>query len=199
MPSSTPKQARVMSAIAHGWHPTGAAANIPVSVAKEYHALDAGKKWGGKHKNTAGPKVAAKYKAQYHKSRGEHYHAHGGGMTGGVMGTAGSHKDSPHSLLYHAHGGGITGRLVHDDWGMERVDGYRARDPDHPQMEPHHSVYRQGIGLERHVAHPAYPTGSMPLNLTRHLNGGSSHGNQIGAKSSGKGHCFRGCRGRSGR
>jgi hypothetical protein len=35
-----------MSAIAHGWRPSGAAASIPVGVAKEFHAADAGKKYG---------------------------------------------------------------------------------------------------------------------------------------------------------
>ena len=40
MPSTSPKQMRVMSAIAHGWRPTGPAANIPVKVAKEFHAAD---------------------------------------------------------------------------------------------------------------------------------------------------------------
>lgn len=74
MPSSTPKQAKVMSAIAHGWKPKGKAAGIPVSVAKEFHAADAGKKWGGKHRNTAGSKVAEHWKSVYH-----HGHAAGGG------------------------------------------------------------------------------------------------------------------------
>ncbi len=39
-----------MSAISHGWHPTGEAAGIPVKVAKEFHAADAGKKYGHKKK-----------------------------------------------------------------------------------------------------------------------------------------------------
>lgn len=49
MPSSTEKQAKVMSAIAHGWHPThGSVAKIPLGVAKEFHAADAGHKYGAK-------------------------------------------------------------------------------------------------------------------------------------------------------
>lgn len=48
MPSKTPKQAKVMSAVAHGWKPKGSAAGIPVKVAKEFHAADAGKKYGHK-------------------------------------------------------------------------------------------------------------------------------------------------------
>jgi hypothetical protein len=40
MPSSTKKQAHVMSAIAHGWEPKGSAAGIPVDVAKDFHAAD---------------------------------------------------------------------------------------------------------------------------------------------------------------
>ncbi len=48
MPSHSPKQAKTMSAIAHGWKPTGEAADIPVGVAKEFHAADKGKKYGAK-------------------------------------------------------------------------------------------------------------------------------------------------------
>jgi len=40
MPSKTPKQARTMRAIAHGWKPTGSAKGIPVKVAKEFAAVD---------------------------------------------------------------------------------------------------------------------------------------------------------------
>ena len=36
MPSRSPEQAKTMSAIAHGWRPTGSAAGIPVKVAKEF-------------------------------------------------------------------------------------------------------------------------------------------------------------------
>lgn len=46
MPSHSVKQAKTMSAIAHGWKPKGKAAGIPVKVAKEFHAADAGKKYG---------------------------------------------------------------------------------------------------------------------------------------------------------
>ena len=49
MPSSTEKQRKVMSAIAHGWHPKGKAAGIPVKVAKEFHAADKGHKYGKGH------------------------------------------------------------------------------------------------------------------------------------------------------
>jgi hypothetical protein len=40
MPSHSPEQKKTMAAIAHGWRPTGPAASIPVSVAKEYFAAD---------------------------------------------------------------------------------------------------------------------------------------------------------------
>ena len=46
MPSSSSQQAKTMSAIAHGWRPTGSAAGIPVKVAKEFHAADKGHKYG---------------------------------------------------------------------------------------------------------------------------------------------------------
>lgn len=48
MPSHSVKQARVMSAIAHGWKPKGSVADIPVSVAKEFHEADKGHKYGAK-------------------------------------------------------------------------------------------------------------------------------------------------------
>lgn len=50
MPSKTPKQAKVMSAISHGWKPKGKAKDIPVKVAKEFHKADTGKKWGASPK-----------------------------------------------------------------------------------------------------------------------------------------------------
>jgi hypothetical protein len=37
-----------MSAVAHGWKPTGSAAGLTVKVAKEFHEADKGKKWGTK-------------------------------------------------------------------------------------------------------------------------------------------------------
>ncbi len=51
MPSHTPKQAKVMSAISHGWEPShGDVAKISVKVAKDFHAADAGGKYGkGEH------------------------------------------------------------------------------------------------------------------------------------------------------
>lgn len=66
MPSSTVKQAKVMSAIAHGWHPSsGSVAKIPKKVAVEFHDADAGHKYGhGMHKGKktkAALRVAKKY------------------------------------------------------------------------------------------------------------------------------------------
>lgn len=59
MPSTSVKQARFMSAAAH--NPEFAAkAGIPQSVAKEFHAADAGKKYGAGGKSTDGHrKIAA--------------------------------------------------------------------------------------------------------------------------------------------
>jgi len=57
MPSSTVKQARVMSAISHGWHPSNL--NIPVKVAKEFHAADKGHKYGkGRAMGGVAPQMA---------------------------------------------------------------------------------------------------------------------------------------------
>lgn len=54
MPSSSTRQAKTMSAIAHGWKPKGKVADIPVKVAKEFHVADAGKKYGHKKASAVG-------------------------------------------------------------------------------------------------------------------------------------------------
>lgn len=46
MPSKSLEQAKLMSAVAHGWKPTGSAKGLPVSVAREFHAADKGHKYG---------------------------------------------------------------------------------------------------------------------------------------------------------
>ena len=44
MPSKSPKQKKVMAAIAHGWKPSsGKVAKIPVKVAKEFNKADKAK------------------------------------------------------------------------------------------------------------------------------------------------------------
>ncbi len=43
MPSKSPAQARLMAAVAHGWHPTQMK-GPPVSVAKEFNEADKGGK-----------------------------------------------------------------------------------------------------------------------------------------------------------
>jgi hypothetical protein len=55
MPSHSEKQAKTMSAIAHGWKPKGSAKGIPLKVAEEFHAADKGKKYGkGHHQRATG-------------------------------------------------------------------------------------------------------------------------------------------------
>ena len=47
MSSHSTKQAKIMSAISHGWRPEGGpVSRIPVKVAKEFHAADKGHKYG---------------------------------------------------------------------------------------------------------------------------------------------------------
>ena len=72
MGSSSTLQAKTMSAIAHGWRPSGSAAKIPVKVAKEFHSKDAGHKYGaGMHGQKGKPyeyggalAIARKYRRQ---------------------------------------------------------------------------------------------------------------------------------------
>lgn len=61
MPSHSVEQAKVMSAIAHGWKPKGSAAGIPKSVAVEFHEADKGHKYGaGGKRHPAHPHHLAK-------------------------------------------------------------------------------------------------------------------------------------------
>jgi len=53
MPSHSTKQAKVMSAIAHGWKPKGSVAKIPLKVAEDFHSADAGHKYGKGHHQRA--------------------------------------------------------------------------------------------------------------------------------------------------
>src|SRR6266436_1701231 len=65
MPSHSVKQAKVMSAIAHGWHPSDL--DIPVKVAKDFHAADAGHKYGKGMDKKAKAMRATKH---YRRARG---------------------------------------------------------------------------------------------------------------------------------
>jgi hypothetical protein len=41
MPSRSPAQARLMAAVAHGWHPPASSAvSVPVGVAREFNKAD---------------------------------------------------------------------------------------------------------------------------------------------------------------
>ena len=43
MPSKSPAQARLMAAVAHGWHPPASSGiNVPMKVAKEFNQADKG-------------------------------------------------------------------------------------------------------------------------------------------------------------
>ena len=67
MPSYSEKQAKTMSAIAHGWKPTGEAADIPVSVAKDFHAADKSKKYGKKAPKIGGGESKPNYDRSSHQ------------------------------------------------------------------------------------------------------------------------------------
>jgi hypothetical protein len=69
-----------MSAVAHGWKPTGSAKDLPVSVAKKFHAADAGHKYGAgmhgqKGKPYANGGLAMRIARKYSRKR----YADGGG------------------------------------------------------------------------------------------------------------------------
>src|SRR5690242_17443963 len=76
MPSHTSKQAKVMSAIAHGWEPShGDVAKIPVKVAKDFHAADAGGKYGkGEHGQHKALKIAYEAKRRERADGGGVFH-----------------------------------------------------------------------------------------------------------------------------
>lgn len=115
MPSHSVKQAKTMSAIAHGWEPSGKAANIPVKVAKDIHAADKGKKYGKGH-DKGRDQTHSEFRAPHHSPAGI---AGNDGFTGkleghftgkgrGGSGALEQHKKQPHgksigSAPEHAH------------------------------------------------------------------------------------------------
>lgn len=52
MPSTSPAQAHLMNAIAHGWHPPkdSKVASIPLAVAQDYVAADQARRTAGSQK-----------------------------------------------------------------------------------------------------------------------------------------------------
>lgn len=61
MPSSSPAQARLMAALAHGWNPpTSSGIHIPLSVAVEFNQADKGT--GIRNRRSAGRLQKALYR-----------------------------------------------------------------------------------------------------------------------------------------
>ncbi len=93
MPSHSEKQAKTMSAISHGWEPTGEAAGIPKKVAKEFHAADKGKKFGKGGKKGA-PASAKNYDRSGHFPGNPGFKREGKPPYGEYNG--GAHAKQPH-------------------------------------------------------------------------------------------------------
>lgn len=97
MPSHSVKQAKTMSAIAHGWKPTGEAAGIPKKVAKEFHAADKGKKYGKGH-DKGGSQTHQEFRAPHHSPAGI---AGNDGFTGKLEGHFTGKRGGPGALEHH--------------------------------------------------------------------------------------------------
>lgn len=99
MPSHSVKQAKTMSAIAHGWKPSGEAADIPVKVAKDFHAADKGKKYGKGGKKGA-PKAGPPKESSKNYDRSGHFPGNPGFNREGKPPygkyDAGTHAKQPH-------------------------------------------------------------------------------------------------------
>ena len=81
MPSTSKAQEHLMSAVAHGWKPTGSAAGLTKKVATEFHEADKAKGHGG-HMNKNLPSRARGQAIRESHSRKK------AGPDGTTMGTA---------------------------------------------------------------------------------------------------------------
>jgi hypothetical protein len=142
MPSHSPKQAKTMSAIAHGWKPTGEAADIPVGVAKEFHAADKGKKYGAKPKS---------------KEKGYDRSGHFPGNPGFPSRPATQQK--PTNKLYGEYNGGAHAKQPRGKsiGNASEFTGHKANQSYQAELREHHGGEAKGSSMGKHhggeVAH----------------------------------------------
>jgi hypothetical protein len=128
MPSSSVRQAKTMSAIAHGWRPKGSAKDIPVRVAKEFHAADKGKKYGKGHD---------KHNPGHHRSHSENPKAHYEADSHHHKSEApGHHSPSHYTPGHHS----VHNPTTHNPHGQthEEHRGKHAKHHEHHHHEGHH-------------------------------------------------------------
>lgn len=149
MPSSTVKQAKTMSAIAHGWKPKGKAKGIPVSVAKDFHAADKGRRYGkgsedgsmakfrGKHHSPAGIANNDGYSSRTEGRRadigGHSRQTHGDDKGGSMVGFAEKR---------HSSGQGFQAE-VREHWGAKAS---KAGEAARPHRKPPANIDDRGGG-----------------------------------------------------
>ena len=190
MPSSTAKQAKTMSAIAHGWHPTGSAAHIPVNIAKEFHAADTGHKYGegnvmhkshhkGSHHHQAHSAVP---KPQHHSGHG-HHGGHEPDHSHHHRAAAKHEGHTPHHKTSHTrHMGAAAHHQVHHDGQMgihEKALGHRHHAAS-PGFE-HHSPHHEGNAPTHHDVMKHLASSREPYNPVEHGYGfGRQHHHDTG-------------------
>jgi len=146
MPSHSVKQAKTMSAIAHGWKPKGSAAGIPVKVAKEFHAADKGKKYGKGHD-----------KGHAHEEHRQPHHSVHVGNNDGFAGKLESHftgKGHEHDLAHHKKQ--PHGRKGKEMVGFAETRHHGGHDSFHAEQEEHWGKKRGGVA---HGTGPQRPHG----------------------------------------
>lgn len=199
MPSHSVKQAKTMSAIAHGWKPKGSAKHIPVGVAKEFHAADKGKKYGKghhgghyEHRESHGHHGHEEFRTPHHSPHvgnndgyagklEQHFTGKGDGRHGGG-GNLEHHAKQPHGRKGKEMVGFAEGRHTegtHDSYHAEQVEHWG-------KQAKHGGGVSRGVGTTRPHGHGGHHAGN-PGN-TRHHAADHGHGHSELAEKAGMGH-----------
>lgn len=169
MPSHSVKQAKTMSAIAHGWEPTGEAAGIPKKVAKEFHAADKGKKFGKGGKKGAPPASSKNYDRSGHFPGNPGFKREGKPPYGEY--NAGAHAKQPH--------GKSIGNAP-EFTGHKHGQDYQA------ELREHHGSGAGGSDMGKHHKEVAY-VGEADRGTKLVGEAGFGHHDQPAGKSLGAG------------
>jgi|SRR6516162_1004334 len=192
MPSSSERQARTMSAIAHGWKPKGKAKGIPVSVAKEFHAADKGKKYGKGRGHNPGHHGHNENPRHHYGVEGHNHRADNPGFEHPIHGNPGHHDLSHYTKDHHSVHNPTTHNEHKQTHQHHRTPGHSPHvgnnDGFAGKLEQHFTGKRgdgrhgKGGGLAHHAKLPGGHKGKEMVGFaeTRHTGGHDSyHGEQV--------------------